>query len=308
MVVESSSEQGLILRAGRIAAEAREYAAGLLRPGASARAVCEEVEDFIVRRGGQPAFPCNFSVNEIAAHYTPGIRDDVRLQGDEVVKIDVGVHIDGFIADTATTVDLSGRWGRLLEAVRSALEAVVSTVKPGISLYMIGRTIETTIKRHGYRPIRNLSGHTIGRYLIHAGTTIPNYADRSSFYKRIRPGTLFAVEPFGTNGKGLVREGSTTNIYSWTGRTPRKPLTSEEQQLLQHIAMKYRTLPFTPRWLEPEYGPRVEETIRSLAGKGALIAYPILVEAGKGTVAQFEHTFLALNDKVIVTTLSKENT
>ena len=292
-----------LLQAGRIAADAREYGASLVKEGASAREVCEEVEDYIRRRGAQPAFPCNFSVNEVAAHYTPGVRDDVRVRRGDVVKVDVGVHVDGYIADTATTVDTGGGWGPLLEATRRALEEVVRIVRPGTTFYTIGRTIEATLKKAGYKPVKNLSGHTIARWTIHAGETIPNYADRAAFLRRVRPGLLFAVEPFGTNGRGLVREGPVVNIYSYTGRKPRKALSEEEEALLDYIWSHYKTLPFTPRWLAGEFGERVEELVRSLAAKGALYGYPILVEAGKGVVAQFEHTFLALSDRVVVTTL-----
>ena len=138
-----------LLQAGRIAAEARDYGAGLARPGASAREICEEVESLIVKRGGRPAFPCNLSVNEVAAHYTPGVRDDVRLGSGDVVKIDVGAHIDGYIADTAVTVDLGGRHGGLLEASRAALEAVERIMRPGVSVYTLGRTIEQEIRGGG---------------------------------------------------------------------------------------------------------------------------------------------------------------
>ena len=138
--------------------------------------------------------------------------------------------------------------------------------------------------------------------MIHAGESIPNYGDRRDFARRLRPGTLVAVEPFATNGRGLVREGGVVNIYSYPGRPPRRLLTEEERSLLEYIAREYRTLPFTPRWLEPEWGERVEELVRGLAAKGALIAYPILVERGRGLVSQFEHTFLILQDRVIVTT------
>ena len=306
MFIEETMVEKLV-EAGRIAIGAREHGASLVKPGASAREVCEEVEDWIRRHGGEPAFPCNFSVDEVAAHYTPGVKDDIRLRGDEVVKIDVGVHVDGYIADTAVTVDLSGKYTRLLEAAKHALEAVVEIMKPGIRIYDIGKTVENTIKKYGFKPIRNLTGHTIGHYLIHAGTTIPNYADRTTFYKRLRPGTLVAVEPFATNGKGIVKEGRITNIYSLTGRRPRAKLTEAESTALSVIMEKYKTLPFTPRWLIGELGEdKAESAVRGLYMKGVLHGYPILVEAGKGRVSQFEHTFLILKDRVIVTTLRRD--
>lgn len=292
-----------IIKAGEIGARVRELATSLVKPGASAREVCSRVEEYTLELGAKPAFPCNFSVNEVAAHYTPGLDDDVRLTGVEVVKIDVGVHVDGYIADTAATVDLSGVNGPLLDAARSALEQVVRIMKPNIRVYDIGKAVEAAIKKHGYRPVRNLTGHTIGRWIIHAGTQIPNYPDRTTFHKRLRPGTLVAVEPFATNGRGLVRDGGVVNIYSYTGKRGRYKLSPEEEEVLEYIVENYKTLPFTPRWLLERFDKEtITQAIRTLTAKGIIYPYPILVEASKGLVSQFEHTFLILEDRVIVTT------
>ncbi|MEB3806114.1 MAG: type II methionyl aminopeptidase [Desulfurococcales archaeon] len=298
-----------LVKAGEIAARVRDRSAGLVRSGSSAREVCEKVEELIRDMGAVPAFPCNFSVNEVAAHYTPGIDDDVKLVGMEVVKVDIGVAVDGYIADTAVTVDLSGLYERLLEASRAALERVVAIMKPNVRIYDIGRTVESTIRSYGFKPIRNLTGHTIDRWRIHAGTQIPNYPDRTTFHKRLKPGTLVAVEPFATNGRGFVREGGITNIYSYTGRRGKYKLSSIEEEILQYIIDNYRTLPFTPRWLLQKFKPEeIEPAIKSLVAKGILYDYPILVEASRGMVSQFEHTFLILKDRVIVTTCPECNT
>jgi len=292
-----------LVEAGKIAGEARELGASLVKPGASAREICEEVEGYIRRKGAEPAFPCNFSVDEVAAHYTPGLDDDVKLRGIEVVKVDVGAHIDGYIADTAKTVDLSGVYEKLLEASRAALERVISIMKPNIRVYDIGKAIEAEIRKRGYKPVRNLTGHTIDRWAIHAGTQIPNYPDRATFHKRLRPGTLVAVEPFATNGRGIVRDGGLVNIYSLIPKKPKYKLSEEEAEILSYIQEHYRTLPFTPRWLLADFDKReIEAAIKSLVSKGLLYPYPILVEAGRGKVSQFEHTFLILEDRVIVTT------
>jgi len=305
--VEADEALRKLVEAGRIASEAREYAARLLAPGVSARDVCERVESFIVERGGRPAFPCNFSVNHVAAHYTPGVSDDIELVGDEVVKVDVGVHVDGYIADTAITVDLSGKHTSLLEASREALEAAMRVIKPNVRVYDIGRAIEQAIRKRGFRAVRNLTGHTIDRWLIHAGLSIPNYPDRRMITHRLKPGTLVAIEPFATNGRGIVREGGVTNIYSAI-RRPRLPLTEDEERVFEYILREYRTLPFTQRWLAKAF-PRldVEAVVRSLASKGALHGYPILVEAARGLVSQHEHTFLVLKDRVLVTTCPECN-
>ncbi|MEB3851998.1 MAG: M24 family metallopeptidase, partial [Desulfurococcales archaeon] len=150
-----------LLHAGRAASEARDYAAKIVRPGMKASELCEAVEARIVEEGARPAFPCNISISSVAAHYTPSIGEDTTIPEDGVVKIDVGAHVDGYIADTAVTVDLSGAWGRLLEASASALEAAERVLKPGVRLYDIGRAIQQAMRRLGFKPIRNLYGHTI---------------------------------------------------------------------------------------------------------------------------------------------------
>lgn len=295
-----------LLEAGRVAAEARDYAARLVEAGASARSICERVESFIRDRGAEPAFPCNISVNDVAAHYTPGALDDLVIPEDAVVKLDVGAHVDGFIADTAVTVDLSGRHDGLLDAAREALERAAAAVKPYARVYDVSRAIYQAIRARGFRPIRNLSGHTIARYVIHAGVNVPNHPDRSTAALRLAPGTVVAIEPFATNGRGLVVEGSTVNIYAYTGRRPRASLNEAEEAALKLIAGRYRTLPFTPRWLARDMGgEEAERAVRGLAAKKALHQYPVLVESGGGLVAQFEHTFIILRDGVLVSTAGR---
>jgi len=292
-----------LIRAGDIARRAIEFGKSVIRPGKGAREICESIEEYIYNLGGMPAFPCNLSIDHIAAHYTPGLKDDVILNQDSVVKLDIGVSIDGYIADTAITIDLSGMHGKLLEASRVALENVVSRIRPGTSLYEIGKIIESTIRKHGYRVIRNLTGHNISRYTIHAGMSIPNYPDRTLFYKRLKPGMQVAIEPFATDGKGLVKDGSIVNIYSYTGRRPRIKLNEDEDKLLKIIVDRYYTLPFTPRWLRSELDvDKLEDLIRSLEAKGSLHGYPVLEEAAKGLVSQFEHTIVVLKDRVLITT------
>ena len=303
------SEEALkkLLEAGRIASEARDFGARLVKPGSKASRICEEVEGLIIERGARPAFPCNISISEVAAHYTPSIDVDTEIPEDAVVKIDVGVHVDGYIADTAVTIDLSGSHSKLLEASRDALLAVERILRPGVSLYEIGRTIHATMKRKGFKPIRNLYGHTIGKYLVHAGISIPNYPERRAIIVRLKPPQLFAIEPFATNGRGHVVESSITAIYSYNNRKPRIPLGSVEEKILDIIVREYRTLPFTPRWLR---GIASDEdillAIRGLVLKGLLESYPVLVEAGRGLVTQFEHTYLMLKDRIIVTTRGGE--
>ncbi|AEM38808.1 methionine aminopeptidase, type II [Pyrolobus fumarii 1A] len=294
------------LEAGRIARIVLQETVKLVEPGARLLDICDYAERRTRELGGEPAFPCNISVNDVAAHYTPVIGDDATIPEDAIVKIDIGVHVDGYIADTAVTVDLSGKHEKLLEAAREALEAAIREVKPGVSFQTIGAVVERLIKSKGFKPIANLSGHSLGRYLVHAGESIPNVNEPLPGV--FRPGNAYAIEPFATTGEGYVVEREPITIYSLNPERPSMRamrLRQLEKRLLSEIATRFRTLPFTERWFDVEKYGGVEAlrlALRKLWRARALIGYPMLVERSGGLVAQFEHTVLVLEDRIIVTT------
>lgn len=306
MPVEGLTEEAVraYLEAGRIAARVREEAARLVEPGRPLIEICEFVEKRIVELGASPAFPCNISINEVAAHYTPPIGDTSTVPEEAVVKVDLGAHIDGYIADTAVTVDTSGKWESLLEAVREALERALETVRPGNRFAETGRVIADTIQRYGYRPIVNLGGHSIARYRIHAGESIPNMYD-PMVPGRYGRGRVYAVEPFGTNGEGLVYEGELVTIYALIRPSLRRRLDPVTRKILDAIKERFNTLPFAERWLAdvvPDAG-KLRRSLNKLSKMGFLVRYPVLIERRHGVVAQFEHTLLITPEgEVIVTT------
>jgi len=291
-----------ILRAGKIAARVRKYAVEKVKPGIKVYDFCEDVEKKIYDEGGKPAFPCNISINNVAAHYTPYIGDESVIPDKSVVKIDIGVHIDGYIADTAVTVSFDPKYDDLLLAVETALERAIEIIKPGIRVSRIGEVIEKAIKSYGYRPIRNLSGHSIERYNLHSGTSIPNVHDLFSISK-ISPGKVYAIEPFGTNGAGYVVEGKNVYIYSLVREKKVKDELS--RFVLENIRERYNGLPFAERWLKNIVNERERllKILKELVKLKILHAYPVLLEAAGGVVAQFEHTVLVLERDIIVTTL-----
>ena len=290
----------IIRKAGKIAAKAREEGAKLIKPGVKVIDVCETVEKIIIENGAFPAFPCNLSINNEAAHYSPVIGDLKVIPENAVVKLDLGAHIDGYITDTALTVALDPKYEKLAEASKVALDRAIETIRSGVDIGEIGKVIERTIKSYGYKPIANLGGHLIRRYELHAGIFIPNVYERGM--GRIIEDNTYAIEPFATDGGGKVIEGKEVTIYA-VRTTDIKGLSDDEKDFLMKIYEKVNKNPFSERWFanlgDPEY---VKQMIKTLMRKGAIRGYPILLEVKKGFVSQFEHTVLVTRDGVEVIT------
>jgi len=273
--------------AGRIASKVRMKIEDSVREGMRIIDVCEMVEENIRNLGGEPAFPCNVSVNEIAAHYTSPPGDERIIPDGSVVKIDIGVHIDGYIVDTATTVCFNSEYEEMVRTSRIALETAIRTIRPGISTSDLGSKIQRVIENRGFKPISNLTGHQIGRYMIHAGKSLPNVSHVS--FRKIHEGEIYAIEPFVTtpNARGRVIEGKEAHIFRLLKR--KKFKLRESRRLLTFIERKFRTLPFAKRWLIKDHILN-EFAFTHLLESKCLMAYPIFIEESGQWVAQFEHT------------------
>ncbi|MEP0825251.1 MAG: type II methionyl aminopeptidase [Nitrososphaera sp.] len=291
------------LRAGKIAAKVREDARKKYHVGSTLFEICESIEGQIRSMDAQPAFPVNTSLNEIAAHYTAEPNDIIVVKEGDVLKIDIGVHIDGYIADTAVTVCYDPKYEGLVMAAEAALGEAVRIAKANTKASDIGRMIEATIKKFGFRPIQNLSGHSLQQYTIHAGKSIPNiWTIGSSF--ALQPNEAYAIEPFVTtrDGQGVVYEGKTKNIFGITSRKPVKE--KEADELLELIWSRFKTLPFALRWLTDKYDERdLRRLMDVLIKKKNVHAYPILVEGKEKIVVQAEHTLIPTDSIVNVITL-----
>jgi methionyl aminopeptidase len=280
--------------AGRILAEVRDGVVELVKEGGSLLAVAEFVENSMREKGGEPAFPCNISRNEEAAHSTPSI-DDKAVFGRDLVKIDLGVHIDGYIGDSAVTVDLSGECEGLVNAAEAALHEAIKIIRDGVSTSEIGELIDNTIRAQGYKPVVNLSGHGIERYKTHTKPTIPNIKHREG--EILKENNVVAIEPFATDGTGKVIEHGSAEIFSLIKA---KPVRSREAKKLLDEIRKYQGLPFAKRWLPRE---RLDLALRTLKStRGVLREYPVLREEGMGLVSQAEHTVIVKKDGCEVTT------
>jgi len=291
------------LQAGKIAAQVREGARRKYYVGSTLFEICESVEAQIRSMNGQPAFPVNTSLNEVAAHYTAEPNDTTVVKEGDVLKIDIGVHVDGYIADTAVTVCYDAKYESLVKAAETALGEAVRMARANTKASDIGRVIEGTIVKFGFRPIQNLSGHSLKQYTIHAGKSIPNiWTIGSSF--TLLASEAYAIEPFVTtkDGQGVVHEGKTRNIFGITSRKPVKD--KEADNLLELMWTRFRTLPFALRWLTDKYEEKdLRRLVDILAKKRNVHAYPILVEGRGKIVAQAEHTLIPTDSVVNVITL-----
>jgi len=290
------------LKAGKIAGEVRENVRKKNWIGSTLAEICEYVESEIIKRGAKCAFPVNTSVNEVAAHYTAEPNDPKTVSDTDLVKIDLGAQINGYIADTAVTVNYDAQYDSLVQAAENALQSAMSMIKVGVKSKDVGRKIQNTIMDMGLKPIANLSGHSLDQYTIHAGKTVPNMWTIGSF--SFSENEAFACEPFVTtkNALGFVRNGKIKNIYALVSR--KKTKDDEADKLLEYIWNNFNMLPFALRWIVKEWEEKeARKMLDFLIKKKVVKAYAILVEANGKTVAQAEHTFIPTQTGVTVTTI-----
>ena len=285
-------------KAGEIARKIKKEIPKLVIVGNSYKDVAETVESMIMDEGAKPAFPVNISVNEVAAHYTPSVDEDKEFGEEDLVKVDFGVWVDDAITDTAITIDLAGRYNKLITTVEEALEKALKAIKPGVTVGEVGEIIEKEIRKNGFKPISNLTGHKIEPLLLHAGVEIPNIKTKDPY--EFSTGEVFACEPFATleEGAGYVKETEEVSIFSLF--QPRQPRMRHTRKLLMHIIQKYKTMPFAERWVQKEMGSKLllHSAIKEMLKDGTLEAYPVLVEANKMPVAQAEATFIVEEEGV----------
>jgi len=281
-------------KAGKITAQVREYGFSLIKKEESMVEVLDKIEEKIKELGGKPAFPAQISCNHIAAHYCPD-DEDKTVFSDQLVCLDVGVHVNGFIGDTAVTVDLSGKYADLIKAAEDALDNAVKIIKPGITLGEIGKTIQETIQSYNFAPVKNLSGHGLGKYEIHTKPNIPNFDNGDK--TKIENGMVFAIEPFASTGAGIVQDSGTATVFELSNKKPvRNPIT---RQVLEEIG-SYENLPFTTRWLTRKFGNKAKYALKEMGQLGMLHAHPPLADKDKGMISQAEHSILVDDDGNVV--------
>jgi len=273
------------VEAGRIAAKVRIETLSKIKEDVSLLEIAEFVEKRIEDLGAKPAFPCTISINEIASHCTPQDYLQCFRKGD-VVKLDIGAHIDGYIADTAATIEVgTNHYDKLIRTCEEALDMAIKSIKDRVETNDIGKIIEDTIREHGLNPVKDLTGHNMERYNLHAGLTIPNY--KSFFGHTIKKDMVFAIEPFATYGSGNIKHGKAL-IFAINDKI--KGNSAEE------IRNKFGSLPFTLRWT-----PHTD--IKKL--KGAREYFEMIEKDGE-IVAQSEHTVIVCEEGCeVITRLGK---
>jgi len=280
---------------GKILRETRREMRSFVRENMPIIEVCEKAEALIRKKGGKTAFPCNVSINEVTAHYTSPPNDERKIPEKAVVKVDIGVHVDGYVTDTAFTACFNTEYDSMTVAAEHALNAAINNIRSEMSISKIGRIIENDIKNSGFKPIANLTGHSVGRYLIHAGTSIPNVAQFS--LAKVKKGEVYAIEPFITlpEAVGRVEDSAEVTIFRLAKtKTAKNPYA---KQLLKHIESNFRTLPFAERWLKGVVTKEQHrEAFRELLASKALKGYPVFVEISRKPVTQAEHTVLITGD------------
>jgi len=285
-------------KAGKIASEVREWSREIVSPDAKVLDVAEKIEAKIREMGAEIAFPVNVCINDVTAHYTPKYNDETRISKTDVVSIDIGAHVDGYIADTAYTLDFSGKYEDMLKANQEALVGAIALIRPGALVTEIGKSVHATLKAAGYKPIENLTGHEVKQYDLHAGLAIPNIEVPHKL--RIQEGMALAIEPFATDGYGRVIESKHAEIFSL--QEPRPTRNKDARSIISQVADR-QSLPFAERWYAKTIPPlRLDLAMRELVSNGTLRAYPILHEKEKGIVSQFEHTVIVTKDGCEVTT------
>jgi methionyl aminopeptidase len=293
--------------AGKIVSNVRKKAVDVVKPDMKVLELIDLIEGEIIDQGAHPAFPCNISINEITAHYTSPENDATLLKIGDMVKIDLGAHVEGYIADSAVTVLIGSddeiisvlgeetfeKNMKMIEASKSGLENALNTIKAGVELSEIGKVVEQTINSFGFRPVANLTGHSMDQWILHAGLSIPNISEKNSH--KLEEGDVLAVEPFATDGVGMVTDMPETYIFRFLRDRPLR--VQHDKKVLNQIKTEYKILPFAQRWLSNNFEEkRLNATMRQLIRSRAVYPYHVLREKSGAWVSQAEHTVIVEKD------------
>ena len=300
------------IESGKIASRIRKEASEMIKEGALVLDLVQYVESEILKSGAQIAFPCNVSINEVAAHYTSPEGDKTAFKAGDMVKLDLGAMVDGYIADTAVTVIAEGNADEIysqdeinlheeiVEASAAGLEAAIATARAGVEVSKIGAAVHEAISEYKLNPIFNLTGHSLEQNNLHAGISIPNYDNHDGYV--LEEGQAIAIEPFATNGEGIVNDAPGHYIFSYMANKPFRMKST--QRVLKYIQSNHRYVPFSGRWITDEFGERKGSiALKQLSDAMAIYPYAPLREKQNCFVSQKEHTLIIEKEGCTVTTI-----
>ena len=287
------------IKSGKIAARVLSEIRKEIEPGTKIIKICALAESKIKEYGGSPAFPLNVSINHIAAHSTSPRGDKSEIPEFGLVKLDVGVVVEGYITDTASTVDIDGTLEGFVASTDDALVDAIELMQPGTNLGEVGKQIEQVIKAYGLRPIKNLSGHNLKRNRLHAGKIVPNVKTKTT--DTVEIGEYYAIEPFATSGAGSVIDSEYVYIFANTGLDEQLEGTAEK--LRKYLRDKYGPFPFALRWIGTgNKAIDVIKEIKTLLKEKAVRGFPIQIEKKNRPVSQTEHTiYISENGPIVLT-------
>ena len=300
------------IEAGKLTSKIRDEASKMIKDGTLVLDLVNYVESEILKNGAEIAFPCNVSINEIAAHYTSPAGDETKFKAGDMVKLDLGAMIDGYIADTAITIIADGNIDEnytqdeinlheeIVEASAAGLEAAIATARAGVEISKIGAAVHEAISEYNLNPIFNLCGHSLEQYNLHAGISIPNYENNDNYI--LEEGQAVAIEPFATNGEGIVNDAPGHYIFSYIANKPFRMKST--QRVLKYIQNNHRYVPFSGRWITDEFGERKGAiALKQLSDAMAIYPYAPLREKKDCFVSQKEHTIIVEKEGCTVTTI-----
>lgn len=296
-----SNEFKSYVKAGKIWASAIKYAKKKAKEGVLLFDLAEGIEKLIVEEGAQIGFPVNLSINEQAAHYTPKYKDFVSALGEsDVLKIDIGAAVNGFICDGAITINLDSEHAKQIEANELALENAISVAKLGAPIEKMGAEIERTLKNKGFNPVYNLGGHGVSKNNIHDWPSVPNHAGGSS--EKLIEGVAVAIEPFASNGMGQVRDDVLVEIFSLIEK---KGVRSPAAKKILNYLDTFEGRPFAERWIRKKFFDELSDFgitlgLKELMKTKAIHSYPGLKETKGTIVTQVEKTIIINEGKTIV--------
>jgi methionyl aminopeptidase len=283
------------IKAGKVASQIREDARNLVKPGLPLAELAESLEKRIKELGGVPAWPVNISINEIAAHYSPSKRDDSKIKEGDLVKVDIGVAVDGYIADTSISIALDEADRKMVEATEKAVEEALKLVKIGADVADIAAKIEETITGMGFKPIVNLTGHALDRYTVHSDPKIPNHG--GDFHYKLKEGEVIAIEPFATRGQNFITESDSSQGLTYAVVEEKAVRSPDARNTLQKLRERHG-MPFTDRWLMLD-GIKLRLAMKELSDRGVIHPYRIL--KGDSKISQAEHTVIVLEKPIVIT-------